>query len=103
MPVSDPDYINKMLDSHCLNELVADWKSFGMQLGVSYSTLESWDAGNHTPRGCMEQVLIEWIKYRGREANVSDIVKACERVGNYALAEQLERNEVILEIQSRTG
>ncbi len=92
-----------MLDRHCLCELVAEWKSFGMQLGVSYSTLDSWDAGNHTPRGCMEKVLIQWIQHRGREANVRDIVKACGSVGNYALAEQLEGNEVILRIQSRTG
>ena len=91
-----------MLEQYRLKEVTADWKSFGMQLGIPYMELNAFDQGRNTPRRCMEELLIVWIQCRGKNANMSAIIKACEGVGDYALADRLKENNDIKRIMRRS-
>ena len=102
VPVQATNYISLMLERYYLKEVAVEWKSFGMQLGIPYLELKAFDQERITPRQCMEELLIIWIQHRGRNATMSAIIKACQGVGDYALAETLAENHDVKRIMCRS-
>ena len=90
-----------MLVTYKLNEETARWKMFGMHLGIPLRVLDEIDEGQTKVENCMMNLLVEWMKKRGEAATVQAIIKACEAVDNYALADNLRKNNDIQKIMRR--
>ena len=43
----------------------------------------------------MKQLIVTWIREKGDKATIYDIIKACRKIGNFALAEELENDSEI--------
>ena len=101
--VHDPAiYIDTMLVKYHLREVTSEWRSFGIQLGVPFQELKAIDQGRLTPMDCVEELLDAWIHRRGKDAKITDVIRACRSIGDHSLADNLEKHEVVKNIMSRS-
>ena len=93
-----------MLETHCLKEISARWRQFGLMLGIP--TYELGAIGpRQTIEESLERLLSVWIEKQKQGATVAALIKACKDFGNHALAEELEspNNRVIQNILTRSN
>lgn len=78
-----------------LNEMVPEWSTFCLFLGVSDEKLEYIEQST-SPKKCTQAMLAQWIKDKGEEATVHVILDALRSpvIGYNALARKLEEENV---------
>ena len=92
--------INMLLDTYCLREVIADWKLFGIHLGVSNTTIEEIDQKLKV-EDCLRSVLVEWIKKNEGEVTIPRIIQALRSLDDHRLADELPKNEDVIQIMNR--
>ena len=83
-------YLVDMLE--LLEDVIPEWESFGLNLGIPYGKMNLINARNLTAKRCMTRVIKKWIDQYGTKATFDKIIEACKRIGNLALAEKLEED-----------
>lgn len=72
-----------------------------MALGIPVYELKTFNPIRSSEE-CMEMLLSVWIERQQGEANVSAIIQACQAMGNWALADDLQVHPEILKIKNRS-
>ena len=83
-------YYDDMLE--LLEVVIPEWESFGLNLGLPFGKMNSINADNLTAKLCMRKVIQAWIEQHSTEATFDKIIEACKKIGNFALAEKLEKD-----------
>ena len=77
-----------------LKGINADWNPFALQLGLEMADIQEIDgAGTNTAQTCFSELLQKWIQLRGHDANIKDILNACESCNNKDLIDCLKKDE----------
>ena len=91
VPYDQDDYIRIMTDT--LKGVIPQWRSFAEQLGLDNEEIQEIRGNAGSTHTSFSDLLEKWIELRGKEANISNIIKACERIGNVDLANKLKKDE----------
>ena len=84
------NYLDDMLEH--LVVVIPEWESFGLHLGIPFEKINLINADNLTAKLCMRRVIEAWIQQYGTKATFDKVIAACKRIGNFALAEELEKD-----------
>ena len=79
------------------NSLVQEWFAFGLYLGLDVAELNVIDSNSVSysdKRYCVRQMLINWKDTFDSEATWEKIVVALGKIGNKALAQEVEKQFV---------
>ena len=95
------DYIDNMIV--LLKGVIPQWQAFGLNLDIDYDELQVINAGKLTPAECMMKLLAKWIKLKAGKATTYEIIQACERIGNFDLAERLQNKDDTPNIEGARG
>ena len=77
-----------------LNGVVSKWERFGLGLGIEYEELQQIKE-ELTAADCMSDLLVTWIRMKGSKATIYEIIRVCESIGNFDLAERLQDDDDI--------
>ena len=75
------------------NALVKEWFTFGLHLGLDVYELNVIETNSMSyvdKRTCVRQMLIRWKDTFDSEATLEKIVTALRKIGNKALAQEVE-------------
>ena len=78
-----------------LGEVIPQYNAFGLHIGLDYDVLQEIDGDRLTAEECMREVIGTWIREKGDKATIYDIIEACRKIRNFALAEELENDSEI--------
>ena len=91
-----------MLQDHLIN----DWFTFGLNLNLNATELNVLEAnsfGYSDKRTSVRRMLTIWIDKFGKEATWDKIVDALRKIGQHALAQDLEAKNLQSAEQKETG
>lgn len=82
-----------------LDDMVPEWSTFCLYLGVQNTTIKKIQQENMTPRKCTVLMLEAWIAEKGEQATIQDILKALESptIANPALSHRLQKENKFIQ------
>ena len=89
-----------LLETYCLREVIANWKMFGIHLGVPNRTIEEIDERLQVD-DCLKYVLVAWINKKKGEATIQRLIQALRSIEDHRLADELPKNKDVIQILNR--
>ena len=78
-----------------LGGVIPQYNAFGLHIGLDHSVLQEINGDRLTAEECMRQVIVTWIRKKGDKATIYEIIEACRKIKNFAVAEELENDSEI--------
>lgn len=86
VPFDKDDFVSIMIE--VLKDVVPVWSTFAQHLGIPHTEIQSIK-GEDVVTNCFNDLVDQWISSKGRDANIIDVIKACDGIGYKELANQL--------------